>query len=497
MLRIKKLTDKEASELLQSRLQDAKEMRKQYEEQWRLNEVILYNALGEEAYDYKGPVTAEVLQRVFKDDDNEDTGVNYVFKHHRFLNAQMSANPPSVQVRPTSSDPSDKRRADTADRLCRHAIRAYQMQEKVDRNNEATLLYGTGFMKTSFDENIGEIVSYNEATGELYMSGDLCIENLTIWDLWLDPHARSWEKVEYVYERKWYSVEKATMLWPDKEELLKKYLEDLGEDDFNEWNGWSANLNERRIPVFHYYEKGLPTNGMQGRYVCMLEDGTFLAPMAKNPFRFYEITEDKEQIADMVKKEALGLAIDRGPEVAHLPYHILTDIDVTDHVYGKSFIEYAAPAQDTINRLDTMTLENVAAHGYCRIVLPEGADIAEDSITDTPWEIVRVEGGRDPHFFETPSLMPEVNQLRDRHAGGIDDMAGVNDSMYGKQEREQSGFSMQYATNQGNMKYWVEKRAISCTISKALISLVGLILLSNMVVVFLLILPVVVKRLWP
>ncbi len=33
----------------------------------------------------------------------------------------------------------------------------------------------------------------------------------------------------------------------------------------------------------------------------------------------------------------------------------------------------------------------------------------------------------------------------------IDDMAGVNESMFGQQSREQSGFSMQYATNQGNM----------------------------------------------
>jgi len=30
-------------------------------------------------------------------------------------------------------------------------------------------------------------------------------------------------------------------------------------------------------------------------------------------------------------------------------------------------------------------------------------------------------------------------------------MAGVNDSMFGQQKREQSGFSMQYATNQGKM----------------------------------------------
>jgi hypothetical protein len=451
MLKVRPLTDEAAQKLLADRFEDCKQQRMQYEPQWRTNEVILYNALAEETYDYKGPVTSEVLQRVFQDNDSEESGVNYIFKHHRFLNAQMSANPPSVQVRPTSSDPADKRRADTADRLCRHAIRAYNMQEKIDLNNGSALLYGSAFLKTSFDENKGEIVSYDETSGNLEMSGDFSLRNLTIWDVWIDPHARSWGEVEYVFERKWYTLDECVQRWPDKEEMLTKYLENLREDMKNEGNTSRVNLRELRVPIIQYWEKGLPVNGMQGRFVHMLPDARLVDSVAKNPYRFYEINEDKEEVARQVKLEAMGLEVDRGPEVAGLPFHILTDIDVTDHVYGKSFIEYAAPAQDTINRLDTMTLENVAAHGYCRIVLPEGADIAEDSITDSPWEIIRVEGGRDPHFFETPRLMPEVNQLRDKHRGGIEDMAGVNDSMYGKQEREQSGFSMQYATNQGNM----------------------------------------------
>jgi hypothetical protein len=35
--------------------------------------------------------------------------------------------------------------------------------------------------------------------------------------------------------------------------------------------------------------------------------------------------------------------------------------------------------------------------------------------------------------------------------GGIDDSAGVNEAMFGQMQRETSGFSLQYATNQGNM----------------------------------------------
>jgi len=274
---------------------------------------------------------------------------------------------------------------------------------------------------------------------------------MTIWDIWLDPHARTWDKVGYVFERKWFTLEDAVALWPDREEQLQKALKDVEDDTYKQEQGYKVNLQETRIPVYYYYEKGLPTNGMQGRYTCMLEDGQLLQSIDKSPFRFYEAPSDPSETREMIAAEALGLEVDHGPETARLPFHILTDVDVTDCVYGKSFIEYAAPQQDVINRMDSMTLENIAAQGYTRIVLPEGADIAADSIMDSPWEIVKVEGGRDPHFMETPRQMSEITTLRDRHSGGIDDMAGVNDSMYGKQEREQSGFSMQYATNQGNM----------------------------------------------
>jgi hypothetical protein len=46
-----------------------------------------------------------------------------------------------------------------------------------------------------------------------------------------------------------------------------------------------------------------------------------------------------------------------------------------------------------------------------------------------------------------PAIMTDLLLLT---SAGIDNMFGVNESMFGQQSREQSGFSMQYATNQGN-----------------------------------------------
>jgi len=185
--------------------------------------------------------------------------------------------------------------------------------------------------------------------------------------------------------------------------------------------------------VYCYWEKGMPINGMGGRYVEFLPDGTLLGEVQKNPFAFKEPSED-----------------DAMP-TAYLPFHLLTDIDVADQVYGKSFIEYDAQIQDVINRLDTLMLDNVQSAGAFRMVLPEGSEIAEDSITDSPRDIIKVTGNQGPHYVSPPQSLPDMSLLRDRFTTGIDTLAGVNESMFGEQSRETSGFSMQYATNQGNM----------------------------------------------
>jgi hypothetical protein len=53
--------------------------------------------------------------------------------------------------------------------------------------------------------------------------------------------------------------------------------------------------------------------------------------------------------------------------------------------------------------------------------------------------------------MSAPQLMPEMTSERNNYIQGIDSVIGVNESMQGIQNREQSGASMQYATNQGNL----------------------------------------------
>lgn len=434
-------SESEATLQLRDRLRNAKEARKSHEYKWERNERTIYGG-GEGSSQISYSFDSETDLYNDEADNSSDLGmsVNYAFKNLRFIHAQMSANPPSAVIRPTSNDTGDRRKADAADRLIRHALRAYKLQEKFDVAALDCLLYGTSFIKTRWDAERGDILEFDEETDEITMTGDIDVSVVTPWDVFVDPDVNTWEEARFVFQKVVLPYEEALFRWPEQEELLKRIREKS--NDNNSGNQTQSALTHNKfdvVEVYEYWEKGLPLNGMLGRFGICTETGDQLVKIGPNPFRFSPPREGEED-----DKKPL-------PPTAQLPFHIFTDIDVPGSIWGKSFVEYEAPLQDILNRLDIATLDNIQAHSAARIILPEGAEIADGSITNSPLDVIKISGSMPPHFMETPKTMPDTHTMRDRVKGGLDDMAGVNPSMMGQQEREQSGFSMQYATNQGNM----------------------------------------------
>ena len=200
---------------LKRRLSDAKRFRAQFESNWEEAERALFNTRGDTStpdarYSFESDVELAMND---VDSSNESIGVNYLFKNYRFIHSQLSANPPTVVARPTSSDPDDRRRADAADRLIRHAIRSELMQENTDRASGKTLLYGTGWMKTFFNPHTGDIVGRDKETGEFELEGAISIYSPSTWNVWADPDATMAKEIRYVFERKTLPLEEAIMMW--------------------------------------------------------------------------------------------------------------------------------------------------------------------------------------------------------------------------------------------------------------------------------------------
>jgi hypothetical protein len=417
-------TPEQLKKKLSEQLEWSKQHRTEFERQWLTNGQILDNASGSvpsnTTLSYN---SAAEFSRGEDDGGNIELGINYAFKFTRFTHSQLSANPPSIVASPTSADPKDKRSADAADRIARHIRRDKNLQEVVDQASLKMLKKSIGWVKVFWNPDKGDIYDFNEETREVLMEGDLDIYSPATEDVWMDPDATRWEEVKYTWERIRLSEEEAKFRFPDSVELIDKNIQ-------RQTNRKVAGLSDTqtkskyapRIEIYEYYEKGLPINGNVGLRAYTLEDGELLEPATKNPH--YQ---------------------------ARLPLKAFTYIDQEESLYSKSVIDYVAPLQDNLNRLDSTVLANLEAHAVVRMVLPADAEIEDDAITNSAWDYIKIKGsGQSPHFVNAPQIMPDIWRHRESLVTGIQDLFGINDSMLGIQKREQSAVSQQTSIESGS-----------------------------------------------
>ncbi len=423
MPRVKSLTPDEFKRVLMRRFEGAKKFRGLLESIWKTNANIVMNDKGAVRDQFNLTFDNVIeLESGEVDTGASEVGLNITFKHLRFFHSQLAANPPSVVARPTSSDPGDQRKADAADRLCRHAMKDQNYQEKVDRMSLSMLMYGTGYLKQVWDPDLGDTYDFNEETSDITMDGDICAYSPAITDIWLDPDVNTWDKAKYVIERHKMSLEDAVFKWPEFERALEGASQ--GSEEHLKQSIFSNKSEdvEPMVDVFEYYEKGLPVNGMAGRHVYFLEDYTLLGDLTKNPH--YQ---------------------------RKLPYHIFTYIDVPDMIYGKSVVEYVSTPQDMLNRLNSSILDNIQAHGVIRFMIPDNADLEDEAISNSSWDWIKYSGTQAPHYAPAPQMMTDIWKFKDSMELYIQDAFGINDSMLGIQRREQSAVSQQTSIESGTM----------------------------------------------
>jgi hypothetical protein len=432
---------KNPKQVLAERLEAAKKSRFESEARWGIVDAVFY---GDDARRGQSGVIPSaggsiVSTGLIDDVDNTPSNVSvlYATKNLRFIHSQLSTNAPAVSIKPSSSDSEDMRRANAANRLTRYALRQYKLQEVYDIRNWDTLHYGTGFLKTKWNPELGDILGCDEE-GNLTMQGDFEIEPVSPKSMYIDPDAKMWSQVRYVFEKKVMPYEAAV-------HLLEKYLTPEKMDELEQQR--KPNYNdpdgaERKdvVVLYEYWENGLPYNGYAGRYCLCAEDGTTFTPILPSPYAFGRAStseERKKNIKPAYKK-------------ARLPYHPLTDIDRPGSVWGMTFLDFVVRAQDVLNRLDSVMLDNLEVHAVDRLILPESADISEESICNSPKEIIKITGNQPPYFMAPPQMTPDLSRTREMLKAGIDELSGVNDAMFGIQNRETAGTAMQYSVNQGS-----------------------------------------------
>ncbi|MHA1288337.1 MAG: portal protein [Candidatus Thorarchaeota archaeon] len=454
MLKVVKWDEKQIKTKLSKKLSDAKLYRKRCtESKWKENEITVFEPGGlhnSEDFDIAAFDIDSAIQSVFDTDVNVPD-VNYVYRHVKFLHSQLIANPPMVQPRPNSTDVSDKRSAESADALIHYGLRQYKLKNVFELSCLNTMVYGIGWIKSVWDETKGRILDFDDTKGILKVEGDMSFESKSPWDIWTQPHKEAWSEMEYIFERVWYNEDELEFNFTPKQvKLIKK----RGDQKHKQQDARSYadkfrsgdDFKEVIYGVYWYWEKGLPMNGYLGRHVACLNDGTPVTDVEVNPHRF---------IPTEVREEKLNGDIEEADmySTARLPFHPLQGDKVAGQFYSNTFVSYEKAIQDMINKLDHLTMENIEANGSVNAVVSEASGIDETTINDGgPWQVWRVaDMSQAPTFKSAGGQMPDIQMFRDKLKGAGEDMAALNESMFGQQSREQSAMAMEYAVSQGNL----------------------------------------------
>lgn len=452
--------DEQTEREVMKRYRQAQQARRKLEDQWDRNEAAAFGFDGVSGNSLIVDSMGNPLSSMGDGDDSygavERTNVSYTFKNLRFLHSQMSANPPTVAMRPASSDQEDSRKADAADRVSRYNIRKYQLQENTDRWTLNALTYGLGGMKTVWDSTLGDIIEFDEKTGEMKLEGDISVSIPHTRNLFIDADARNCGSapdvpngVKHVIERIYMDYDLACAKWPKRHDILQQARIDNDGNSYGN-QGRSGEEHYNCVELLEYWETGLPTNAYMGRYAVLTIGGKVVESCRPSPFRFPKAGSIAAIMGSDKPDDIKEQLIRKLPQMARLPYHFLTDIDVPNSAWGKSTLEYASPLQEVLGQVDTAYVDNIRAHGVARMVVSNQTEVNLD-LSNTPWDVTKVDANQAPFFMEVPQLMPEMTSTRQNMIQGINDTMGMNEAMMGQQSRETSSASMQYATNNGNM----------------------------------------------
>ncbi len=445
-------------QLLARRLKAAKAHRRNtVEDEWRLCRNTVLGTAEDNSF----------LAQYAEGTDTEDFDITerldilYAMRNVRLIHSHMSSNPPVATARAQSSDIEDRRAAKSAQHAMRWFLQTLDIHDTDDLVYLDCIITGTGISRTGFNPDSGEPTGYNEETCEMQTEGAIELERVPVDYFWPNPESHRDSEMRHTFELRLFTEEECQSYWYDKWPIIKKRGRYTGpnspvgstEVDAPLTNSdTDGSESEPRYALFWYYEPGLPENGFLGRFCICLEDGTLITDPDVNPNQSFPPPPLDERRKAVLE----GRELEKGLPTAYLPYQLVTDIDVPDRLWGRSSIFYAAPAQRVMSNIDSAMLEAVKAHGVVRLLLPSGAKMGKDAISNTSVEILSVE--EDPEnpdqniqFMAPPGLPTSMTELRGSTRTGVDEMMGINENMFGQQSREQSAVNMQYAVNQGAM----------------------------------------------
>jgi hypothetical protein len=265
---------------------------------------------------------------------------NHIGNLGQHMKNMITATRPSLQARAVNSDSKSLVQARLANGLLDYYMREKRLEDYLERAVEYAVVMGSGYLKLEWNAMSGELIDYDEETGEEIRPGDVEFSNLSPFDVVFDA-SREDDKHDWVLCRSFKNRYDLMAKYPELADDIQKLPSKAELQNYHLETNYFDQTD--LIPVYEFYHRRSESMP-EGRYELFLSSEIVLidSPM---PYR-------------------------------DLPVYRISPRDILGTPYGYTPLFDILPIQDSINSLYSTILTNQNAFGVQNILVPRGADVS-------------------------------------------------------------------------------------------------------------------------
>lgn len=324
--------------------------------------------------------------------------------------ARLCKNPPRYDVRPKSSDVSDKD-------ACQLSLQVLNMvfdTQKVNRKRIPLMMWvqqcGHGYAKVSFDDQLGNPV-IDPITGGTKYEGDIRIDVASAFEIFPDPLAKELDEAAWIVQAKVRKLDYFKTHYPDRGHLVK------------EENAWLLSAQyEARINQLN--NQGPSTSGVQNAL-----------KNAAIELSYYERRSEKHPSGRMIISANGVLLKDDELPVGEIPFAKFDDVVVAGKYYSESLITHLRPIQDQYNRTISKRAEWTNKLLAGKYIAAKGHGMRQETLNDQSGECVTynaVPNCPPPMAMQIPVIPAYAYTEEERLDGMINDISGIGEVSRGQ-----------------------------------------------------------------
>lgn len=367
--------------------------------------------------------------------------------------ARLTKNEPRWEIKPNTSDESDKDAGRLAEEVLVQLWDSTQINQKRAQLIMWTQQAGSAFLKVCWDPTLGrkQILPAAEKTDaqgnpktiyELVAEGDIRVDVCSFFEIFPDPLAMYWSECKSMIQAKIRPLTYFKDHYPERGHLVK-------EEDC-----WLNSLQyEARINALN------TQTGASGMNQSQIKDSAIERA-------YYEVPTKKHPMGRMIIT-ANGVLLKEGVlPIDELPFVKFDDVIIGGKFIGESIITHLRPLQDQINRGKTMRAAWLNRTLTGKYTVPRGANLAREALNDQSGEVLEWDpvpnapNSGQPMPLDIPAIPQYAYEEEENLKRDMDDTAGINEASRGQLPSAQiPAIGMQLLVEQDDTRIGVETEA--------------------------------------